>query len=123
MDLVARDTGWVVVREVDGPDAIVAVARDADGEMVGFASAGLTRDTEAPTPWELYAVDVVPSAYGTGLAQRLLADVLADRPATVWAWCENGPALRFYAKAGFTADGARRVHEDSGRGEMRLLRR
>lgn len=123
MDHVVRDPGWVVVREVDGPDAIVAVARDAGGGMVGFASAGPTRDADAPTPWELYTVDVVPSAYGTGLAQRLVADVLADRTTTVWAWCENGPALRFYAKAGFTPDGARRVHEDSGRAEMRLLRR
>ncbi len=119
--MTGRGPAWVIVRELDEPDAVLAVARDHEVTL-GFASAGPTRDADAPTAWELYAIDVVASALGSGLAQDLLATVVADRPVTAWTLCDNARALAFYLKEGFVVDAARRLHEGSGRAEMRLLR-
>ncbi|CCH78802.1 GCN5-related N-acetyltransferase (fragment) [Nostocoides japonicum T1-X7] len=113
---------WTLVREVALSDAVLVVARDATGEVAGFASAGPPTDPLAPAAWELYAIDIVPHAYGTGLAADLLSAAVGDRPVLVWVRRDNGRARAFYAKAGFAADGARRAGETTGRPELRLWR-
>lgn len=120
---MGADGGAYAVRlEVDDPDAVVAVGLSPAGEVLGFASGGPTRDPDGPAEWELYAVNVVATAYGSGLAVDLVAAVVGDRPSSVWVLEENARARAFYAREGWVADGARRVHEATACPEMRMVR-
>lgn len=113
---------WRVRLEMDEPEGVVAVGVSADGEVLGFASAGPSRDEDAPTAWELYAVNVVSAAYGTGLGRDLVSAATGARPSHLWVLVDNPRARAFYAKHGYLPDGARKVHEGSGCLEMRMVR-
>ena len=113
---------WRLRFEMDEPDGVVVVATGLDGEIIGFASAGPTRDQDRPTEWELYAINVLVAHYGTGVADQLVMSVIAKRPATVWVVKDNARARTFYRRHGFTVEGATKVH-DGGTPEMRMVRR
>lgn len=108
--------------EMDEPDGIVVVATGFDDEIVGFASAGPTRDKDAPTEWELYAVNVLSEHHGTGIADRLIRAVVAERPATLWVVKDNARAIAFYRRHGFEVDGGSKFHEPTGAPEIRMVR-
>lgn len=112
---------WRLRFEMDEPDGIVVVAAGLDGEIVGFASAGPTRDADAPTEWELYSINVLAAHRGTGVADQLIAAVLGERPATLWAVKENGRAHSFYRRHGFLFEGATKIHEGTGASEIRMI--
>jgi hypothetical protein len=114
---------WQVRLEMDEPDGIVAVGVSPDGEVLGFASGGPTRDDDAPVAWELYAVNIVGTAYGVGLGHDLVAAVTGDRPNHLWVIVDNPRARAFYAKEGYVPDGVEKIHEASGCLEMRMVRR
>lgn len=99
------------------------VARDAHGELVGFASAGPPRDADAPCEVELYALNTLRRVHGSGLADELLRLAIGDRPTFLWVVEANRRARRFYARHGFAADGATSVHVATGTPEVRLVRR
>ncbi|MCU1538800.1 MAG: hypothetical protein JWP82_3151 [Humibacillus sp.] len=94
-----------------------------DGAVHGFGSAGPTRDEDAPTAWELYAVNLAASARGSGLADRLLDDLLGERDATLWVVEANARARAFYARRGFVDEGGRAEHPATGTPEIRMVRR
>lgn len=94
-----------------------------DGRLAGFGSAGPSRDEDAPTEWELYAVNLAAPARGTGVADRLLDELLGARPATLWVVEGNARARAFYARRGFVDEGSRDVHPDTGTPEVRMIRR
>jgi GNAT superfamily N-acetyltransferase len=89
------------------------------GAVVGMACAGPRRDlgpaaaalagtdlAEADLPeLELFAIYLDERAYGTGLGDRLLAEVLGDAPALLWVLHGNGRAEAFYRRHGFEAVG------------------
>lgn len=98
-------------------------------EVVGFASAGPSRPNEtagAPVrDRELWALYVRASEYGSGLASNLLTAVLPEHvPAELWVFEANPRARAFYAKHGFTPDGARHVFgvDLNDHAEIRLVR-
>ncbi len=99
------------------------VVVDPDGRLGGFGSAGPSRDEDAPTEWELYAVNLVPQARGTGVADRLLDELVGDRAATLWVVEGNARARAFYARRGFVDEGGRDAHPATGTPEVRLVRR
>ena len=99
------------------------VVVDRDGHLAGFGSAGPSRDEDAPTEWELYAVNLVPQARGTGVADRLLDELVEDRAATLWVVEGNARARAFYARRGFVDEGGRDAHPATGTPEIRLVRR
>lgn len=103
--------------------ATTLVARDATGRILGFASAGPSRDDDAPTEWELYAINLLLVAHGTGLADELIKRVLGDRPATLWVAEGNLRACAFYTRHGFVVEGARSLHEGTGTPDLRMIRR
>ena len=107
---------------MEEPDGIVVVATGLDGAIIGFASAGPSRDEDAPTAWELYGVNVMAAHHGTGVADQLVDAVLAQRPASLWVIRENGRAQAFYRRRGFSMEGAAKVHEGSGATEIRMVR-
>ncbi|HUG46928.1 MAG TPA: GNAT family N-acetyltransferase [Candidatus Limnocylindria bacterium] len=86
---------------------------EADGEVVGFAHVGPSRDDDAgPTTGEVYAVYVLPDCWDRGLGRNLLQhgerDLLAHAydEATLWVLDSNERARRFYEAAGWHTDGA-----------------
>jgi GNAT superfamily N-acetyltransferase len=93
-----------------------------DGPIVAIGSAGPSRDEDAPTAWELYAINVLAAAHGTGLADLMMAELVGERPVSLWVLDGNKRALAFYARNGFVPDGATTEHEPSGRVELRLVR-
>lgn len=99
------------------------VAHDAAGRIVGFISAGPSRDEDPPTEWELYAVNLLERVHGSGIADELLARGLGGRPATLWVLEDNARAQAFYRRHGFEVEGARTAHDATGAPEIRMIRR
>ena len=87
------------------------VAVDAD-RVVGFASAGPSRTEEDVA--ELYAIYVLPEAWGSGaghgLMQAAIGWFLAEEYTTAMLWVldDNPRAHRFYEREGWRRDGGRK---------------
>jgi ribosomal protein S18 acetylase RimI-like enzyme len=114
--------------EVEQPESRVAAAIDETGSIIGLATAGVTRDPDAPTAWELYSINVLAEEQGSGLADDLVRVTVGDSDTTVWVLAENARARAFYGRHGFRIEGATRthhgaVHEGSGASELRMVRR
>lgn len=97
------------------------IAHDGEG-IVGMTTSGPPRDDDAPVPWELYAINVLRRAHGTGLADDLLAHAIGDRAAYLWVLEGNDRAIGFYRRHGFTDDGGRKPDPDTGVAELRMAR-
>jgi ribosomal protein S18 acetylase RimI-like enzyme len=97
------------------------LARDDEG-IAGLATSGPPRDDDAPTPLELYAINVLARAHGTGLADDLMAHTIGDRPAHLWVLEGNDRAVRFYRRHGFSDQGGRKPEPDTGLTELRMAR-
>ena len=94
-------THWAV----QGPDFKMFAAL-VDGEIVGFAGSGPARDKDAPRFRELYFIYLLDAYHGTGIGQKLFDAAVGDEPVYLWVASDNPRAHRFYARNGFTADGA-----------------
>jgi GNAT superfamily N-acetyltransferase len=83
----------------------VSLVAERDGEVLGFAFAGPSRDTENAA--ELYSIYVDPDAWGTGLGRELILEVerqLRDQgfeQAELWVLEDNPRGRRFYEAAGW----------------------
>lgn len=119
----AQTVGWQMRLEVDEPCSRVAAALDENGTILGLATAGVTRDRDAPTPWELYSINVVAAQQGSGLADALIRITAGQRDATVWVLAQNRRAQSFYSRHGFHLEGATMIHEASGGTQVRMVRR
>jgi ribosomal protein S18 acetylase RimI-like enzyme len=97
------------------------VARDDLG-IAAFSIAGPPRIDDSPADWELYAINLLPRAQGTGVADELLDRSLGDRAAYLWVIEGNERAQAFYRKRGFADDGGRTIDEPSGAPEIRMVR-
>ncbi|MEV0225083.1 GNAT family N-acetyltransferase [Streptomyces sp. NPDC050704] len=102
-------------------EGVVNLVAEWDGEIVGWACHGPYRDGEIRTgDAELYAIYVDPGRLTRGVGRALLRESTArctaagHRRMLLWVLKENGPARRFYEKAGFTADGAEEPFEVEG---------
>ena len=103
--------------------AVAVTVAEADGEVVGFAQVVPGRDTPPVRDEELATLYLRAAQHGSGLGQALLDAVLGDRPASLWVAEQNPRARRFYARNGFSPDGARQVVESwEGLAEVRLVR-
>ncbi len=89
--------------------AMLTTVAEVAGELVGFASVGPSRDEDlSPADWlELNTIYLLPQAWGTGIAGRLLQAALSEERAYfLWVFADNPRAQAFYRKAGFVPDGA-----------------
>jgi GNAT superfamily N-acetyltransferase len=91
-------------------------------ELVGFAVAGPGRDPDLPDTLELYAVYVRAAWYGRNVGQVLLDAVLGSAAAYLWVLEINARARAFYARNGFSPDGARERYDPLDAWEVRLMR-
>lgn len=100
------------------PHAVSVFVAGAEGEVVGFVSVGASRDEEGAG--ELYAIYVLPEAWGSGAGPALMASALEAlraagfAEATLWVLADNPRARRFYEREGWRVDGATRREEFLG---------
>lgn len=97
------------------PGSQTFVAEDA-GRVRGFVSVGDSRDE--PGKGELYAIYVLPEAWGSGAGPALMSTALEElrgySSATLWVLEDNPRARRFYEREGWILDGGRREEEILG---------
>ncbi len=95
------------------PDRQVFVSEEDDGRVTGFVSIGESRDE--PGKGELFAIYVLPEAWGAGAGPALMASALEGlrgySSATLWVLEDNPRARRFYEREGWILDGGRRDEE------------
>jgi GNAT superfamily N-acetyltransferase len=97
-------------RLLESKEEEIWVAEDG-GRIVGFAAAGPSRTEEGSA--ELYAIYVLPEAWGTGAGPGLMAavkDWFASEgyaTAMLWVLADNPRARRFYEREGWRVDGER----------------
>lgn len=106
-----------------GPRPVTRVAEHLpSGALVGFATFGPARDDDAPTPLQLWVINVLAAHHGSGVADQLMAATIAEGPAYLWVVEGNARARAFYVRHGFAADGGTAVHEPTGAVEVRMVR-
>jgi ribosomal protein S18 acetylase RimI-like enzyme len=118
VDLAERRARWEERLAAADPHWRSWVAEGNDGRVVGFATAGASRDGDAEG--ELYAIYVLPEAWGGGAGPALMRAATEDlrkhgfRSAFLWVLEDNPRARHFYEREGWTLDGGRREHEALG---------
>lgn len=97
---------------------------ELDGDLVGFAAVGRSRDLAG---WgEIRELYVAPEAWGRGVGSALFAEAipwLAARglpSVMLWMLAGNQRALRFYQGNGFVLDGSGKTED--GLRQLRLRR-
>jgi GNAT superfamily N-acetyltransferase len=102
---------------------------ERDGELLGVAQSGATRDADVPPETaELYLLYVALGAWRSGVGSALLAHVEAQlvteghRDLTVWVLAENAIGCAFYSRRGFVDDGAARDVNGRGLIEKRMTK-
>ncbi|GAB3799801.1 GNAT family N-acetyltransferase [Humibacter antri] len=108
-----------------GVEVWVAEVRVPTGErIIGWASAGTSRDADGPAPRELNGIYVLRDHYGTGAGQQLLDAALGDAAAYLWVLADNSRAQAFYRRNGFATDGTSKVDTFGGEPahELRMVR-
>ena len=100
------------------PETWIAVDGD---DIVGFVTVAPSRDEDLPGLGEVRALYVAPDRWRSGVGSALLAQaevLLGDagfNEAHLWVLEGNTRARRFYERAGWAPDGARKVVEIGGR--------
>ena len=122
LDPADRVERWRHTLERAGWPAAGTVVAVADGQVGGFAHFGPTRDadTGGARVGEITAIYVLPEAWGTGLGRGLMTAALSHlaaagyERAALWVLDSNARARRFYARAGWTADGTAKQEDIGG---------
>lgn len=113
LDPAVRGARWRerLAKQPDGR-AIFVITGDI-GAPYGFAGVGPARDEPGPRG-ELYMINLLPAAWGTGAATMLLARAtealrnFGHREAILWVLRQNARARRFYEREGWKQTGDRR---------------
>nr|WP_297425166.1 GNAT family N-acetyltransferase [uncultured Actinotalea sp.] len=131
LDQGQRAEAWrTQLGEAEHADLKVWVAEDADdAHVLGFASLGPSRDEDADrTTLEIHTIYLEPSAWGQGVARRLMRTMLEHVPdgarVTLWVLASNDRAAHFYRRHGFVPDGIERLstYGDERLTEVRYVR-
>ena len=117
LSLSQRTLEWQeILARTDGQIFVYTRAKDlATGttEIVGFVAVGACRDADLQqeSVGEVYALYLRPDCWGKGYGAALMTEALAQLQrqgyprVTLWVLAGNQRAMRFYAAAGFCADG------------------
>ncbi|MGN6033699.1 MAG: GNAT family N-acetyltransferase [Thermomicrobiales bacterium] len=124
LDVADRTRMWERMLASHLPRTATLVAEDG-GTVVGFCSVGGARLPGADGPetdatGEIYAIYVWPDAQGMGVGAALMTaafetlrgDTFAR--AILWVLAGNAPAIAFYERMGWQADGATKREEIGG---------
>lgn len=122
LDPVTRGDRWREwIRHPANP-VVLRLGIAPDGEIVGMIAAGPSRDEDAPTSWELRAINVLRLAHGSGLADALVEDAVGTRSTYLWVLENNPRALAFYRRLGFAPDCGRFFDKTLQAWQIRLVR-
>jgi len=123
LDPARRSEMWrrIIGQSTPSRDGVLVAATET-GDIAGFASFGPSRDGDADprVTGEVFAIYADPGAWGTGAGRALLGSATAElarlgyADAILWVLDGNDRARRFYARAGWKEDGARKT--DASRG-------
>ncbi|WP_084497736.1 GNAT family N-acetyltransferase [Nocardia amamiensis] len=120
-DVDRRAAQWERDRVRHPGRTYVAIVDDA---VIGFASAGPSRDAHAVAPLELHALYVRTPWHGSGVADDLIRAALDPAAAcSLWVFEQNPRAQAFYRRHGFVLDGTRKVEAFTSAIEVRMVRR
>lgn len=128
MNEEARTERWTRLLATEAERDVETVVLVADAAVLGFCCHGPCRDAKVAAPREIYAIYVDPPlvrrGHGTALWQAV-RERLAMREfndVVLWVLADNGRALRFYERVGFTRDEtvAPKEFEDTGALEILL---
>ena len=118
-DVASQQRFWRdVLGRTPRPAGATFVVEDG-GEVVGFASVGVSRDESAAQEGELFAIYLHPTRWGNGIGRALLQRAEESmrssgfRRALLWVLAGNERAERFYRAAGWEQDG-RKVEDFQG---------
>jgi GNAT superfamily N-acetyltransferase len=95
---------------------------DPGGRLVALGTAGPARDADPATGWELWRLNVLAEAHGTGLADLLMTELTGTQACYLWVLRGNARAAAFYARHGFVVDGGTKLHPPTGMTEERMVR-
>lgn len=90
--------------------------------IVAVGTAGPSRDPDPAAGWELWALNVLASEHGSGLADLLMAGLVGRRACSLWVLRGNVRATAFYRRHGFVSDGCTKPHPATGSTEERMVR-
>jgi len=114
LDVARWTAGWQRLLTGERPRSATLVAV-ADERVVGFVDVVPSRDDDAAADaGEVTSIYVLPTAWGTGAGRALMAAAVDSlrsegfRAVTLWVLRDNERARRFYERAGWTLDGARK---------------
>src|SRR5882724_1102422 len=120
-----REAAWTAAFDIPAHRMLVV---EIENEIVGFSSFGPSRDGDgSPDIGELYAIYLTGATKGCGVGKALweqtrdLIKALGYSEVTLWVLDTNIRARRFYEKAGFKLDGAKK-HANFGDQEVTELR-
>jgi ribosomal protein S18 acetylase RimI-like enzyme len=122
LDPVSGAARWrLTIDNLSQSDDSMVVAT-AGEEVIGFAVFGPTRDQDQDpaVTGEVGALYLHPDAWGQGIGRQLMSEAIEQLTtagytrATLWVLGTNARARRFYAAAGFTEDGGRKVDDSRG---------
>lgn len=117
---VARDEAWITDRIEHEGGRGTLVVEDGDGRVAGYAMTSACEDEDAAGLGEVQAIYLAPDARGHGLGRPLLEAAVGRLheagfgTVVLWVLDGNAPARRFYERAGFVGDGARRSLDFDG---------
>jgi len=114
LDTLAIDERRWRQRFLMPPRGWATFVAERDGEVIGFASVGPSREDEEHG--ELYAIYVDPDAWSEGAGRALIERAEAQLAetydeATLWVLSDNPRARRFYELSGWWADGAEKIEQ------------
>lgn len=108
-------------RVLPDPTQDVFVAEGPEGAVVGFISLMASRDEDAVAgTGEVSSLYLLEAHWGRGYGRALMEAVVAAararefRQLTLWVLASNLRARRFYAAAGFAADGTEKLETRPG---------
>ncbi len=113
----ARARMWNQIIGAESGTVWVAIL---NGQTVGFACTGPSRDEPPVRTLEVGAIYLLAAHHGLGLGQLLLDAALGGGSASLWVLDDNPRAHAFYARNGFSPDGTEKI--DEGFGGVRDIR-
>ena len=84
---------------------------ERESEIVGFVSGGISRDEDAPSRHEIYAIYVLDCHCRLGIGRKLihrLFETFHVEDYSVWVLIQNTGAIEFYRSLGMRPDGVSR---------------
>jgi GNAT superfamily N-acetyltransferase len=120
LDPVQRAGHWERQLSAEGEQPELVLVAEVDGQVVGFAAIGPSRDEDGDRDGEVRAIYLTAEHWGQGIGTALMGSALdvlrraGFSGATLWVLATNERGRRFYETGGWAPDGA--VKEDDSRG-------